>query len=399
MRIFILTLAATVISQYTQASTFVGNGGNAGDIELQMTLEQATKTFNFILRDRDNEEQNLCTCTTSFEGRPLCDTLNRLNKEQVKFCSRYLLLKAADLARVTSEKGKVSYTWTHQQIEVKEQGRLRGADAVTNPKEMSMTLNQTRFLQMDSNERLFLVGHELFHLTSHQGQTLSDEGEIGPFQGPNGGRQFINAMAATLVMQANQYGVFSSYSTAEKRSKAYKQNWLSVGYSKLETANDKSTAYDIPQTTGGHGEYRYQLNSEWGVFGSFSRLSGSKGLLTTGKIEEERNTFGVGLAYRWFPWENPMTFRGQSHFVLGSSLDLMKSRYELNDPAVGTKAETSSMGYTLSCKYFIPFSSGWWAYGGVNYSGLNHRFNLDNQVELEYKNNGTGFALGVSYGF
>jgi len=39
MRFFILTLTV-LLTQQTFASTFVGNGGNAGDIELQMTLGQ-----------------------------------------------------------------------------------------------------------------------------------------------------------------------------------------------------------------------------------------------------------------------------------------------------------------------------------------------------------------------
>jgi hypothetical protein len=381
------------------ASTFVGNGGNAGDIELQMTLGQVQQSLGFIDRDKDVEGQNLCVCSQSFEGRPVCDVLKQLNSEQVRFCSKFMRLKAADLGRLVAQKDQLSFSWTHQQIEVQEEGALRGADAVTNAKNMSMTLNQKRFLEMDENERVFLISHEMFHLTTYQGATLSDEGDIGPFKGADGGRQFINAMAATVVLQANEYGVFKAYERAEKRSKSYKKNWVTVGYGSVTTANDTSTPYDIEKVTGGQFAYRYQWTPEIGLLAQFSSLKGSKGILSTIEAAENRNILGVGASYRWFPFSNPLTGLGQSHFVFGGTMDLLDAKYEIHDPSSGTTAKTSATGYTLSCNYFIPFDSGLWAYAGVGYSSLQYSYNLANLTNLDYKNNGTTFALGVSYGF
>ncbi|WP_413288648.1 hypothetical protein [Bdellovibrio sp. HCB337] len=398
MRFIILTLTV-LLTQQTLASTFVGNGGNAGDIELQMTLGQVQESLYFINRDKDVEGRKLCVCTETFEGRPICDMLKQLNEEQVRFCAQYVEERASEIERILNTKDQVSFSWTHQNIEVQETHSLRGADAVTNPKEMSMTLNQKRFLEMDSDERLFLIGHELFHLTSYQGVTLSDERSIGPFKGADGGRKFINAMAATIVMNAHEYSVFTKYRTAEKRSKSYKQNWLSLSFASITRPNDTTTPYDVENTSGAQLGFRYQFTHELGVLAQYSHFAGDKALMSTIEARETQDILSVGGAYRWLPFSNPLTFAGQSHFVFSGTVDVMKAKYEINDPNIGTTADAASIGYTLSCNYFIPFKSGMWAYAGFGYSSMPYSFNIDNQVTLEYKKAGTTFALGASYGF
>lgn len=398
MRLLICILGL-VFTQAAVASTFVGNGGNAGDLELQITLGQARKSLEYIDTDKDDPELKLCTCSAQFEGRPVCDVLKQLNKEQVNFCSRFVAMKSADLARVLKQKDQLSFTWTHDQIEVQETGRLRGADAVTDPNKMAMTLNQKRFLEMTESERLFLMSHELFHLTNHQGKTLSDEGDIGPFKGADGGRQFINAMAATIVMQASDYGVFRDYAAAQKRSKSYKQTYVSVAYASMSTPNDDTTAFDINRTSGGDLNVRYQLTNEFGVLGHLSVLTGEKTILSTIKAKESRNILGGGVSYRWFPFSNPLTATGQSHFVFSGMLDVLSGTYKYDEEGVGGSASTTTTGLTVGCNYFIPFDAGVWGYAGVSASSLKYSYNLDNQVDLKYKDNGTTFALGVTYGF
>lgn len=398
MRIFIFTLSILLIQQ-SSASTFVGNGGNAGDLELHMTLRQIERSLQYINRDKDREGQNLCTCTQRFEGRPLCEVLKHLNTEQVLFCSNFITLKAGDMARLAVQMEEVGFSWTHQEIEVQEAGKLRGADAVTDARNKTIILNQKRFLEMDENEKLFLVGHELFHLTSFQGETLSDMGGIGPFKGEEGGRQFINALAATVVLQANEYDVFKAYEEAERRSKSYKKNWLAIGVGSVSTENNADTAFDIERATGGHVAYRYQWTQEFGLLAQFSSLAGTKKILSTIEATEKRNIFSVGAAYRWFPFSNPLTAGGQSHFLFGATMDFLSGTYEFHDLNPGITSKTSSVGYELSCNYFLPLNAGVWVYGGVGYTNLHYSFNLDNQMDLNYENNGTAFSLGVSYGF
>ncbi len=398
MRLLVFILGL-ILAQNAMASTFVGNGGNAGDIEMEITMGQAQKSLSIVEDNKDNASSSLCTCSSQFEGRPLCDVLKKLTSDQVRFCARFVSMKAGDLSRVLGEKGALSVSWTHDHIEVQEEGRLRGADAVTDPKRMTMTLNQKRFLEMDQNERLFLVSHELFHLTTYQGKTLSDEGELGPFKGADGGRNFINAMAAAVVMQASDYSIFSEYRAAEARSKSYKKTYLSVGYASMSTPNDSTTSFDVNRLAGAQFGVRYQLTPAFGVVGGLSLLSGDKTIMSTIKAKENRNMLSLGASYRFFPFANPLTGAGQSHLVLSATADLLNGQYQYDEQGLGGTAKMSSMGLTVGCNYFIPFDAGLWAYAGVSYSTLNYSYNLDNQVDLKYKDNGTAFALGVTYGF
>lgn len=398
MKIFILTLAF-IIAQQVQASTFVGNGGNAGDLELQMTLKQMQEIFYFLNRDRDIADQNLCICKEKFAGRPVCDMLKDLNAEQVRFCSKYLTLHAQELEKLADPQGSVNFSWTHQPIEVRENSHLRGVDAVTNFQRKSMILNQARFLQMAPEERVFLIGHELFHLTSHQENPLKDEGEVGPFKGMDGGRKLINAMAATLVMTAHEYQVFSGYRETEKRSKSYKKTWVTLSYGGLQTANNKTTPYDIEDTRGKQLGIRYQWTSAVGFLAQISSLEGEKSLLNSTHVNEQKNILSVGGAYRWFPFHNLLAYSGQSHFVFTGTLDFLSATHKLNDSTIGTTSRTTSNGYSLNAYYYMPFNAGVWAYVGVGYTYLPYKFNLDDQINLEYKNGASNFALGVSYGF
>jgi len=398
MKILICILVLGLTSQIALASSFVGNGGNVGDMELQMTLGKLQKNFESIEGDKD-AEKNVCTCSPDFQGRPVCDVLSKLNSDQVKFCAKYVLEKSGELAKILRQKDQISFSWTHEQIEVRDGGHLRSADAVTDAKSMKMTLNQKRFLEMNEQERVFLVGHELFHLTSYQGTTLTDEGEIGPFKGADGGRLFINAMAAALVIETSEYGIFSSYAAAERLSKSYKKTYLSLGYAALSTPNDNTTSFDINRTAGGQFGVRYQLTPSFGVVGQLSVLNGEKTIMETIKATEHKNILSGGVSYRWFPFSNPLTVMGQSHFVFSGMLDFLSGNYKYDEQGIGGSAETTSTGFTLACNYFIPFDGGFWGYASAGYSNMQYSYNLDNQLDLKYKDNGTTFALGVAYGF
>ena len=383
-------------SSLAVASTFVGNGGNVGDIELQVTVGEVQQTFSNVAHEKSDKDLQLCVCTPTFEGRPMCELLKKLNQEQVQYCARYVREKASDLALMLAEKNKVNYVWTHERIEVKEGDHLRGSDAVSDPKTMTITLNQDRYLSMSDIDREFLMTHELFHLTSNDGKLLTDEGDVGPFKGADGGRQFINAMASSVVMQTGRYDLFDSYRSVEHRSKSYKKIWVSGSYTIQGSPSDDSNAYSITQSTGPKIGLRYQFNDNWGIFSDYSLMTGDKSLLTSIKGTETRAVFTGGLAYRWFPFENPLTFAGQSHFIFTAGVDIMSGKYHLSDNYVSLDDSTSATGASVGCKYFIPFSGGLWGQAGIGYSTLRYRYD---QLNLEYKNNGASLDLGVSYGF
>jgi hypothetical protein len=406
-----LLIAASLIflSSVSGASTFVGNGGNVGDVELQMTLQQLSETFSIIANNEDEAQKDLCVCTRTYEGRPLCDVLKRLTAPQVKFCSRYVQLKASELALTLKKKDRIQFTWTDEPIQVREgipseragekddreEGRLRSVDAVTNIKDMSMTLNQKSFLQMTPDERTFLVGHEMFHLTSYQGAPLSDEGAIGPFGGSDGSRQFINAMAATLVMTANEFGLFRLSEETLLRSKASKKFWLNLGYDSFSPGLRHDNVFAVESLKGSELGGRYQFDTHWGAVLDYRDLSGERNRMTQIQGKEARQILSLGVSYRWFPQDNPLTFWGQSHAVFALTMDRVNTTYDLTSAHTALKDTAATTGYSLSAKYYFPFRGGFWWYGGLTYSDENVFLP---QIEIDYSG-GPAATLGVSYGF
>ena len=90
MKTLILTLVLLIVicgaSPITLASTFVGNGGNVGDIELQVTLNQISKTLSAIIEDEELGDE-LCGCVDAYKNDELCTHIESLTKAQVKYCS------------------------------------------------------------------------------------------------------------------------------------------------------------------------------------------------------------------------------------------------------------------------------------------------------------------------
>ncbi|MBC7371007.1 MAG: porin family protein [Bdellovibrionaceae bacterium] len=387
---------ALILGASAGASTFVGNGGNAGDVELQVTINQLQKAFVETAKPSADAATKLCVCHEDFQGKPLCEMLKKLDEEQVRFCDAYIKEKSPELAELLARKDRVHFSWTNDSIEVQENGKLRDADAVTSLENKSMTLNQARFLSMSDMDRVFLMGHEVFHLTSSNGKTLSDTGPVGPFKGADGGRQFINAMAAAIVMQIHKYDLFDEYRGAIRRSKSYKTKWVSLDILSITTDKSEPNAYYINQHSGGRLGLRYQLTNEWGVVGEFANLKGNKDILTSIKGEENKDVFSFGVAYRLVPFHNPLNFAGQSHFVFRGKVDLIQAKYKLYDPYVEMNDTASTTGYSADVNYFIPFLKGFWAQAGLGYSIQKYKFE---KINVEYKTNGLSLNTGVSYGF
>jgi hypothetical protein len=405
----ILALGILLTGAGAAASTFVGNGGNVGDVELQVTINQVQATFAKLaekpvvkVKTEDDDEDapapppELCVCPAEFQGRPWCELLKKLNPEQVRFCAAYIREKAPELATLLAQKERVKFLWTHEGIDVREGAILRGADAVTDPATLTMTLNQPRYLEMNDVDRVFLMSHEVFHLTRYEDRPLTDEGDVGPFKGSDGGRQLINAMAASVVMQASAYDLFDKYRGAIHRSRGYKKFWLSGGLLLSSTAKDSTSAYYLDQHTGGRIGFRYQLTDGLGILAEYSASQGEKTLVSSVKGKENKNIFSAGLAYRWFLFQNPLTFAGQSHFILNAKADFLNGTYKLSDPWVGLEDHASGRGYSVEVQYFIPFAVGLWGFGGIGYSAQSYKYD---QLGLEYKNAAVTFNTGVSYGF
>jgi hypothetical protein len=304
-----LLILLLLFSFRAHAWTFIGNGGNAGDVELAVTHQQLATIFAEI-PDRPADARGLCECTGEFDNHPMCDALKKLSPAQAKFCGEQLKIRSDEASRLND---RVRVQWTHDFVEVSESGRKRGADAAADRAADEITVNVDRFMELKSYEREFLLAHELFHFTSYDSKPLTDEGPIGPFEGNDGSRNFINAMSAAVVMESVDEGLISKYQRSLKRPQGWKHAWLSVDGGTSRNEKDLAGLFPNNEFSKSGANFRYHFSNGFGIMLSVRLLKASKSILTSTKIEESSQALGLGIAYRYFPFKDPLTFFGQSH--------------------------------------------------------------------------------------
>lgn len=394
MRLLLLLIWATPC--FSLASTFIGNGGNAGDIEREVTLRQVLGAFKAV-EAGDIEPENLCSCSGPYKSRPVCDSLESLNEAQRGFCVQTFRSSAKKVMRLL-ESDRVKFSWTENSIQVREGQSLRNVDAVADPSKMKITINQERFLKMSDTDRVFLLGHEVMHLIKYKGNYLDDEGPIGPFKGPDGKRLLLNSIGSSVVMASYKQELFKKYKTVLKKPKTWKKHRIEAGLSTMSLAgsDSDSSAFASESLSGGQFVYRYQTSSPWGFLVSFRSLRESQKVLTSIEVEEELSGAGIGVSYRVFPFSDPLSFWGQSLLLIEGLAEFYQGRLKVSDPLVGIEDETSAPGASLDCKYYIPLNINIWLYAGAGVQYLNYEYD---DIGPKYESIRTHATIGASYGF
>ncbi|HEY1079504.1 MAG TPA: hypothetical protein VGE46_05385 [Bdellovibrio sp.] len=396
MKLLKILLLNIFLVSTVHASTFVGNGGNAGDIELQVALDQIQQTLNLLIKNSDDPELRLCTCYEKYKEHSVCNNLRRLSEPQVQYCARLIRHKSKELTKLLSDKGAIHFSWTSDDINVKEKSGLRAVDAVTDYKNKTITLNRKNFVEMNSTERVFLLTHELFHLTDLNGVPLSDDLEYPNFPGSQGGRQLLNSIASALVIESYDYGSFQEYGKPLQRSQGHKRNWIDLYVNTMSTSPQDSSVYAAGTLSGGAANFRHHFYNEWATVFSFASLKKDHGILTSIEATEQRYIFGFGLSYRWFPFAEPLTFWGQSHFVFTGKYETLLGKITVKDNFIDIKDDATSSSPSFGVSYYIPFSNNFWGFAGASFSA--HKINYE-KIPLDYKSQNFLMDLGVSYAF
>ncbi len=380
----------------SHANTFVGNGGGAGDVELSVTKKQVAEAFRAIEKRKDEVDVEFCRCNDTFRNRSVCEPLRALNEKQRDYCSNALFKQAPEILRMVYNPNTVSFRWTNEEIRVSDRGETRAVDAVTNRDKREITLNLKRFLDLKQFERVFLLTHELLHLTALNGKAMQDEGDVGPFDGQEGGRRLLNAMGASAAVLQVQYPYeIKSYRARLNRSQSWKRFWLGMNFG-VANMNDK------PKGTFASEDFsRSQLTAHYAlgdfVFAASYRLEANDKKVLGGavKVEENVNIYSFGVGYRMFPFRDPETFWGQSHFLIQVMADYVKSDLKLSE-TFDLKYSAKTWGGSVAVNYYLPIFWGFWGYAGLSYEV--HPYKYEN-VNVNYKSNLLSQYLGVAYAF
>jgi hypothetical protein len=183
----LLLILFTMTSVSAHGSTFVGNGGNAGDLDLATTIAQIHDTFESI----DESSIGLCTCSEGLAEDDVCGVLRSLDEKQRQYCENMMHSQAKKIMELAKSKSKVVFTWSDTPLHVKTgESSSREVDAIARDDKVEIVVNRQRYLKLPRSFRIALLTHELFHLITIEDRHLSDDEPIGPFEH---GKTLLNA--------------------------------------------------------------------------------------------------------------------------------------------------------------------------------------------------------------
>lgn len=387
----IIIINILVVSKNVRANSFVGNGGSTADVEILVTKKQIYESLKKV--SETEEFVDYCECIPIYNNRNMCAPLEKLDSEQKRYCTQQLKNISSKIVKLIDDPSLV-INWTNQTINIKNDHNEIVADAIANNKNKTITLNKRNFISLSQSQRVFLLTHELIHMVPIEGKFLSDFGAVGPFKNQQGSRDLINSMASETVMQVQRYSLFQKYQPVLSRGQSSYMNWLDLTLIYQGGLENNSNVYSADSHTGFELSYR-RFIKKWGFNLGFKSILSSEKLLTNVEVENRLSTLSLGLSYRFFMNDDPLTAFGQSFLVVDANVDFVVSKYEISDAFVSTENKDDAVGYSLNANYYYPLNPFWIKFGlGVNQANYSHEsLNLDrNAINI------TGH-LGVSYGF
>lgn len=395
LMILSLLMSIPAMAGGARESTFVGNGGNIGDVEILVTKREIQEAMKRI-GSRAERERSLCTCTEEYESHPICAPLRTLSPAQTEFCAKFLDAHAERIGELVSGPRAVEVVWTHEQIGVAENGRVRAVEAVANSRQRTMTINLDRYMDLKNYERMMLVMHELLHFEEHAGKTLVDEGPNGPFAAEDGGRQLINAVAAAVTLEAADQMVLQKYRRVLDRPQNWRKYWVEFEGGSGATTSAPSGAYGIERFSRGGIDFRAYLGPNWGVVVGGRSQVGSERIAGSVDIGEKIASYSIGATYRWFIFHDPLTFFGQSHAVFKARAGFQSAELSVTDGDSTVSDSASGPVYEIAASYYLPLLWNLWCFVGASYEMQSHQYS---KIPVKYDMNKTFTSIGVSYGF
>lgn len=395
MKMIFMVAFVMVCAQFSLAdSTFVGNGGNAGDLELRVSKLTLESTLERISED-GSKVLSLCRCSENYNQYPACKSLEKLTNEQVHFCGKFIYERAAELSQML--KNKVTIQWTDQSMQVKENNANLPVDAMANFENKTILINKENYLSLESYQRNFLLGHEIFHLSQWENSKIKDEQPIGVFDTNTGGRVLLNAAAAALVMYSIENNIADKHESDLYRSRRDKQRWLSLEYSAFKAKEDLNTLYIPESYTGLNLGFQHLITNEIGVGLNYSSYKSKDTFLDTIEVTDQIDIYSIGAFYRFFPFHDLFSFEGQSFGTIGLRGDFLQGQFELKEPPLAIQEKVKTNYLTLVARYYIPLQNGFWLQAGADLNQPNYKYSQN--IDAQFSQLRVATNVGVSYGF
>lgn len=384
-----LCLLGFCLSHIAEASTFIGNGGNTADLQLQVTLATIHRTAD----DLDTDTNVLCRCPAEWTSGEMCESLRSLSKEEVLFCQKTLTNQAQALAEISAKSSPVVFRWSSEEIATSEVGgKVRDVDALVVSGKGQIVIQRDRFMSMTASQRVALLTHELFHILPIEGRQINDSEKVGPFQK---GMLLLDALGAAMVIESVETGVKDELRGLENISRSNKKWWIFLDWKALnspeKSTNERLRDQKSNATTLGF-EYRYQMIGLRLLFDD-TRYSAARSSIL---VKETTYSSGAGLSFSGTPFD--LYLSRWSEVQLTGMIGAMfgTSEYEATDSATLLSDSSSLRTYLGQVQLMVPIYMGFWVNVGGEVRQVNAKYE---KLNIRIDERQSAFSFGGSYGF
>jgi hypothetical protein len=368
------------------ASTWIGNGGSIMDTELRSTLQH----LKAAARDVPDHADELCTCQGTSDQ---CALLKDLSPDRMDFCGDFILAMNGRLLKLLD--GNVKYRWSSENLKTSKGSR--DFDAIAQPGNNQIVINEARFARMKTADRIQLLAHELLHLLDYKGRRLTDEEPLGAFSTEQGGRQLLDSVGAAYVIVAMQEGYIPLHE--QNLSRPFRNIFLwGMSGSRFADSALKSDAF--------FDEYWIQ-GSAWGVT-FYPRVTDNLGWTlayydfhdtqSAGKIRGKIHQYltEAGPEYRLVPFSTGKPFLDSIQISAHIGLGYGRVRHDISDDYVQLNEVKSSWAGIGNVRLHVPLIYDFWLMVESGFAYM--PYELKN-IGISNKTISQQNFVGVSYGF
>ena len=384
----LLLLSIWIQPASAYASTFIGNGGNLMDGVLHSTLGAIAAANEQALKS----DEELCAC---YGNSKQCALLSDLNHAQVAFCAAFIKSHAADLNKLLFKKSSVTFKWVANGLN--EKGSSRAVDAITQKSNQRILIDENRFRDMSSADRIQLITHEFGHLLSWNGKDIGDVGAMGPFTGKDGARDFLDVLGAAYAIEAMRAEAILLESS-DWSSPFYR---LRVGITigtQSESRRFRSSSFVDKDTDviNVSVSYYQRPTSRFGLALRYIRESG--GDSSTGVAAG----FNRQLLYPGLEWRDLLLSGDTDHWLSPIHYSVMAGlgggvvKHALQDDFNTYKGSKNAVGAYLELALHVPLTYGLFVNGTYSLQYLPYKIS---GLGIEQKSVVESILWGVSYGY
>ncbi len=376
------------VQNASAGSTFVGNGGSILDSDLNTTLDQIRDAAEAI-----PDQANICTCKSNSEQ---CTVIKSLSLAEQSYCASYVRSTRKDLLSLLKKGGPLRFQFSDQKILMPKNNRK--FDAGVKSANMTVVIDEDRFIRFTTAERIQLITHELLHLIPVQDQAMTDDRSLGPFKGPEAGRRLLDAAGASYAIAASRESEINldyiSY------SRPARDLFLELAFGSISRSRQEQQAALFEDSASistfsltWYPRITNQLGWSIKSIQEYGESRHYKGAAVKSSIEG--NVISLGPSYRWLT-QTGYTYLDSIQYKAFAGIHAGSIQHVLEDEYTRLKGQSRRYGINGALEIHLPLPSNLWV--TLTSSALFSPYKIES-LNIKDRSIHLYNSLGVAYGW